>query len=155
MAWKQISDDQWLADIGPMKLILERADNGEFSGRVECLQAQGGKLIDRRDFHGVVCKPVKCRSVKVGSPLHFAMQEVTDAAREWLAEISRKLEVHANEEGAYEVFTAAQRKLIAKHGMPSEFAQACYAAVPSLVSMDEAAAAIEAYNREWAEAGKQ
>lgn len=39
-----------------------------------------------------------------------------------------------------------------KHGTPAEFSQACYARVPGDISMDEARAAIEKYNREWEEA---
>lgn len=100
--WKKIADNQWLADIGPMKLILNRDDTGEFNGRVEFLQAEGGKLIDRKSAHAVVYKPVPCGPCPASSPLHYGMMRVTDAARDWLVEISRTLEKHANEEGAYE-----------------------------------------------------
>ena len=43
----------------------------------------------------------------------------------------------------------AQRALAEAHGTPAEFAQACYAAVPGFVSMDEASAAVRKYCAEW------
>lgn len=49
--------------------------------------------------------------------------------------------------------TPAQRKLAKKHGTPAEFAQAVYKCVPGDISMDEARAAVEKYNGEWATAG--
>lgn len=49
--------------------------------------------------------------------------------------------------------TPAQRKLAKKHGTPAEFAQAVYKCVPGDISMDEARAAVEKYNREWDAAG--
>lgn len=52
-------------------------------------------------------------------------------------------------------FSPAQRKLAQKHGTPAEFAQAVYKCVPGDISMDEARAAVEKYNREWAEAGQR
>jgi len=45
-----------------------------------------------------------------------------------------------------------QLALAKKHGTPSQFASACYDAVPGYISMDEARAAIDKYNREWADA---
>lgn len=45
-----------------------------------------------------------------------------------------------------------QKALAKKHGTPAEFSTACYDSVPSFISMDEAAAAIDKYNREWAAA---
>lgn len=42
-----------------------------------------------------------------------------------------------------------QKKLYRKHGTPSQFAAACYECVPSMVSVVEARAAIEKYNRQW------
>jgi hypothetical protein len=45
--------------------------------------------------------------------------------------------------------TAGQRMLAEKYGTPAEFAKACYA---GYLSMDEARAAIEKYNKEWEEA---
>lgn len=48
--------------------------------------------------------------------------------------------------------TPNQRKLAKKHGTPAEFAQAVYKCVPGDISMDEARAAVDKYNREWAEA---
>lgn len=50
------------------------------------------------------------------------------------------------------LLSKAQKTLARKHGTPAEFAAAVYQAVPSDISMDEAAAAISKYNREWAEA---
>jgi len=49
--------------------------------------------------------------------------------------------------------TPAQRKLAKKHGTPAEFAAAVYKCVPGDISMYEARAAVEKYNREWATAG--
>lgn len=46
----------------------------------------------------------------------------------------------------------AQKVLAKKHGTPAEFAKACYECVPGDISMDEAAASIDKYNREWKEA---
>lgn len=51
-------------------------------------------------------------------------------------------------------FTRAQEKLLRKHGTPAEFAQDTYAAVPSLISMNEARAAVDAYCAEWEEAAR-
>lgn len=48
----------------------------------------------------------------------------------------------------------AQKALAKRHGTPAEFAKACYECVPGDISMDEARAAIDKYNREWAEASK-
>lgn len=48
--------------------------------------------------------------------------------------------------------TTGQQKLKDKHGLPDEFAKACYLAVPAFISMDEANKAIEAYNQEWIDA---
>lgn len=45
-----------------------------------------------------------------------------------------------------------QKALAVLHGTPSKFASACYDAVPGDISMDEAVAAIEKYNKEWADA---
>lgn len=42
-----------------------------------------------------------------------------------------------------------QKALAKKHGTPAEFASAVYRAVPGDISMDEASAAVEKYNREW------
>ncbi len=50
------------------------------------------------------------------------------------------------------MFTTGQKLLQAKHGTPAEFAKACYECVPSDISMDEANAAIEKYNKEWHDA---
>lgn len=50
------------------------------------------------------------------------------------------------------LLSKAQKALAKKHGTPAEFAAAVYRAVPSEISMDEAAAAVSKYNREWAEA---
>lgn len=50
--------------------------------------------------------------------------------------------------------TEAQKRLAKMHGTPAEFAAECYKAVPSLISMDEARAAIEKYNAGWTQAGK-
>ncbi|HVX56949.1 MAG TPA: hypothetical protein VHA37_04405 [Candidatus Saccharimonadales bacterium] len=50
----------------------------------------------------------------------------------WEAELSRK-----------------QKRLVKKHGTPAQFARACYECVPGDISMDEARAAVEKYNREW------
>lgn len=49
-------------------------------------------------------------------------------------------------------FTEGQLALIEKHGTPPEFAIAVYKAVPSDISMDEARAAIDKYNAEFANA---
>lgn len=49
--------------------------------------------------------------------------------------------------------TDRQVELRREHGTPAEFASAVYGSVPGDISMDEARAAIEDYNREWAEAG--
>ena len=51
-------------------------------------------------------------------------------------------------------FTKSQRALRTKHGTPSEFAAACYAACPAFISMDEARRAIDKYNHEWEESGR-
>jgi hypothetical protein len=51
--------------------------------------------------------------------------------------------------------TAQQRKLAKKHGTPAEFAVAVYKCVPGDISMDEARAAVEKYNREWDTAGQR
>lgn len=48
-------------------------------------------------------------------------------------------------------FSKRQRTLARKHGLPSEFAAACYQAVPEFISMDEAATAIKKYNLEWSQ----
>ncbi len=48
--------------------------------------------------------------------------------------------------------TIGQMMLKKKHGTPSEFAKACYECVPSDISMDEARAAIDKYNKEWDDA---
>jgi uncharacterized protein YmfQ (DUF2313 family) len=45
--------------------------------------------------------------------------------------------------------TEGQKALAKKHGTPAQFAEACYAAVPGDISMDEAKAAIEKYQKEW------
>jgi len=50
------------------------------------------------------------------------------------------------------VLTPGQKRLKAKYGTPAEFAVACYESVPGHISMDEARAAVEKYNREWAKA---
>lgn len=42
-----------------------------------------------------------------------------------------------------------QSDLKKAHGNPAEFAQACYAAVPGAISMDEASEAIFKYQLEW------
>lgn len=42
-----------------------------------------------------------------------------------------------------------QKALARKHGTPAEFAVACYECCPGIISMNEAAAAISKYNREW------
>jgi hypothetical protein len=52
----------------------------------------------------------------------------------------------------YAALSKRQMVLAKKHGTPAQFASACYDAVPGYISMDEAAAAIDKYNREWAEA---
>lgn len=46
-------------------------------------------------------------------------------------------------------YSKKQQKLRKLHGTPAEFARGCYAAVPSMISMDEAAAAVAKYNAEW------
>lgn len=51
-------------------------------------------------------------------------------------------------------YTRRQVALMKKHGTPAEFAVAVYKCVPGDISMDEARAAIEKYNREWEEASK-
>ena len=48
-----------------------------------------------------------------------------------------------------ELYTEAQLRLAKRHGTPAEFAQACYAACPAFVSMDEARAAVEKYTAEF------
>ena len=53
------------------------------------------------------------------------------------------------------VLSPRARALAKQHGTPAEFAVACYEAVPAFVSMDEAAAAIAKYNREWDAAQNQ
>lgn len=50
--------------------------------------------------------------------------------------------------------TPRQRILAKKHGTPPDFASSVYKCVPGDISMDEARAAIDKYNREWAEAGQ-
>lgn len=45
-----------------------------------------------------------------------------------------------------------QQRLAKKHGTPATFARAVYETVPGWISMDEARAAIEKYNLEWAAA---
>lgn len=52
------------------------------------------------------------------------------------------------------ILTEAQRILARKHGTPAEFARAVYKTVPEFISMDEARAAIDKYNKEWEEAAK-
>lgn len=47
------------------------------------------------------------------------------------------------------VLSGAQEALAKKHGTPAEFAEACYKAVPYDVSMDEARAAVDRYQKEW------
>jgi hypothetical protein len=42
-----------------------------------------------------------------------------------------------------------QRALAKKHGTPAEFAKAVYGAVPGMISMDEARAAVDEYGRKW------
>lgn len=49
--------------------------------------------------------------------------------------------------------TDAQHELMRKHGTPGQFAAGCYECVPALISMDEAKAAIDKYNRDWGMAG--
>ena len=51
-----------------------------------------------------------------------------------------------------EVLSKKQLRLKLKHGTPAEFAVAIYKCVPGDISMDEARAAIDKYNREWLEA---
>lgn len=51
--------------------------------------------------------------------------------------------------------TPDQQELERKHGTPAQFAAACYKAVPSFISMDEARQAINKYNRDWNQAGKR
>jgi len=46
-------------------------------------------------------------------------------------------------------YSKRQYLLKKKHGTPAEFAAAVYKAVPEFISMDEARAAIEKYNKEW------
>lgn len=48
--------------------------------------------------------------------------------------------------------TPGQRKLKKKHGNPAEFATAVYACVPGDISMSEARAALEKYQKEWDQA---
>lgn len=48
--------------------------------------------------------------------------------------------------------TPGQRKLQKKHGNPAEFATAVYNCVPGDISMDEARAALEKYQKEWDQA---
>lgn len=50
------------------------------------------------------------------------------------------------------MFSPAQKKLRAEHGTPDEFAASVYAAVPGMISMDEAHAAVAKYRKEWEEA---
>ncbi len=52
------------------------------------------------------------------------------------------------------VFCTGQESLKILHGTPAEFAAACYQLCPEFISMDEAAAAVEKYNKEWAAAAK-
>ena len=47
----------------------------------------------------------------------------------------------------------AQQELARKHGTPAEFAKAVWAALGE-ISVTEAVAAIEKYEREWFEAGR-
>ena len=49
-------------------------------------------------------------------------------------------------------FSSKQKRLAAKHGTPAQFAKSVYECVPGDISMDEARAAVEKYNREWAKA---
>ena len=58
-----------------------------------------------------------------------------------------------NHRRVQQVFSPKQCKLAKKHGTPAEFAQAVYKAVPGDISMDEARAAVDKYNCEWAAAG--
>lgn len=51
-------------------------------------------------------------------------------------------------------FTKKQAALVKKHGTPAEFAQAVYRCVPGDISMDEARAAVDKYNREWQAASR-
>lgn len=48
-----------------------------------------------------------------------------------------------------------QKELKEKHGTPDEFAIACFKAVPSFISVREAQAGIEEYDKEWIEAGER
>jgi len=58
----------------------------------------------------------------------------------------------ATSERSHASLTKAQNDLAKKHGTPAEFATACYRAVPGEISMDEAAEAVQKYNREWSQA---
>lgn len=51
-----------------------------------------------------------------------------------------------------DVLTPGQRKLQKKHGTPAEFATAVYNCVPGDISMGEARAALEKYQKEWDQA---
>lgn len=46
-------------------------------------------------------------------------------------------------------FSKKQQKLRKLHGTPAKFARCVYSSVPSMISMDEAAAAVAKYNAEW------
>lgn len=59
----------------------------------------------------------------------------------------------ATSERIHDSLTKAQKALVKKHGTPAEFAVACYRTVPGDISMDEAAEAVQKYNREWSQAG--
>ncbi len=47
-----------------------------------------------------------------------------------------------------------QQELAKLHGTPAEFAVGVYKCVPAMCSMDEAKAAVAAYEEEWAVAGE-
>lgn len=51
-------------------------------------------------------------------------------------------------------FSKKQQDLILKHGTVSQFAIACHECVPSIISYDEAEAAIQKYRNEFNEASK-
>lgn len=65
-----------------------------------------------------------------------------------------KQRVHVYIQDFEKRMTRAQRVLAKKHGTPAEFEVACYKAVPGMVSMDEAKAAIARYEEQWVGAGK-
>jgi len=54
-----------------------------------------------------------------------------------------------------ELLSDRQKELRKQHGLPSEFALACYEAVPAFISMDEAGDAIQKYQSEWDAASKR